>query len=281
VKRVLNRQKGPLPVISPGITLDRMQPGGRFGPNDEVRWETPGGQVWIDTFTLGNANDDFQLTIPDIRMPANQYWPLHWHDCWIAVIVVEGACMVGDWWMKPGDLMITAPGIEYGPLLNGPSGCQLFEIFAQDHLSPGGYSPEYHDHPTLLTTARPFIPRSGVNLRNEGNQVLPNAGVEGIVTGQFTPGSRWDLGDKDDPQRGVLACTRLGKDDRRAEHTYGDWHSILVRDGKVSLGSKVLEKDDIVVIEPNSPVPEILGASDEAILMEVSRTAAGADPIFT
>src|SRR6185369_6273351 len=146
VKRVMNREKGPLPILSPGITLDRIQPGGRFGPNGEVRWETPGGQVWMDTFTLGNPDDDFQLTIPEIRMPANQYWPLHWHDCWIAVIVIEGTCMVGDWWMEPGDVMITAPGVEYGPLLNGPSGCQLFEIFAQDHLSPGGYSPEYHDH---------------------------------------------------------------------------------------------------------------------------------------
>jgi len=62
---------------------------------------------------------------------------------------LDGMCLVGKWWMQPGDVLVSAAGLEYGPVLAGPEGCQLYEVFAQNHLSPGGYAMEYHDHATL------------------------------------------------------------------------------------------------------------------------------------
>src|SRR5437016_1943193 len=86
----------------------------------EALGDGPGGQTWMDYVMLGAASDPFQLLVPDIRMPPNQYWPLHWHDCWIAVVIMDGTCLIGDWWMRPGDVLVSAPGIEYGPLVSGP-----------------------------------------------------------------------------------------------------------------------------------------------------------------
>src|ERR1700712_4153694 len=81
--------------LAPGVRLQAMQPGGRKGPNDSVLRTVPGGAVWTQSFGLGDENDDFTMSIPDIRMPPNQIWPLHWHDCWIAVVVVDGSCIAG------------------------------------------------------------------------------------------------------------------------------------------------------------------------------------------
>ena len=80
--------------------------------------------------TLGGQDDPFIMAVPDIRMPPNQLWPMHWHDCWTVVVPLEGGCLVGDWYMQPGDVFVAAPSVEYGPLLIGPKGCSLLEIFA-------------------------------------------------------------------------------------------------------------------------------------------------------
>jgi hypothetical protein len=135
--------------IAPGVTLRRLYPGGKFGPNNEVANEIPGGQTWSEIVMLGNEMDDFIYALPDIRMPPNQLWPMHWHDCWTLVIMLEGTCLLGDWYMQPGDIYIAEPSVEYGPLLIGPNGCRLLEVFGDLSLSPGGYGPEYADHPTL------------------------------------------------------------------------------------------------------------------------------------
>jgi hypothetical protein len=100
--------------LMPGVSFERFYPGGKKGPKGECLFDTPGGQGWTDSFLLGDSDDAFQMSVPDIRLPANQLWPLHWHDCWTAVVVFEGQCLIGDWWMQPGDLFITEPSL--GPL---------------------------------------------------------------------------------------------------------------------------------------------------------------------
>ncbi|MFT3965776.1 MAG: hypothetical protein QM690_07840 [Sphingobium sp.] len=265
--------------ISPGVFFESFYPGGINGPNDELSIPTPGGQSWTDLLLLGTPEDDFQFMLPDIRMPANQYWPLHWHDCWTVVLVVEGQCCIGDWWMEPGDVFITAPSIEYGPLLIGPNGCRLFEIFAQAHLSPGGYAPEYHDHPTLrLSPGRLFLERSELNKRNEGRQILPCDGIEGIWKSRLAPGTVWNLGDPDDPLRGVMKDTRLMAGEHIAPHSYGDWHALLVMDGSLTVNGETLVRDDFLRIAPDSPVGEIEAGADGAQLLELARTANGLTP---
>lgn len=261
--------------ISPGVFLERFYPGGKDGPNAECLFDTPGGQGWTDSLLLGSEQDDFQLMWPDIRLPANQYWPLHWHDCWTAVIIVEGMCLIGDWWMQPGDVFITRPKLEYGPLIIGPRGCRLFEIFAHADLAPGGYAPEYHDHPTLQGTQKVFMERSELNRRNEGRMSLPCDGVDGAFKSRLSPGARWDLGASDDPDRGMLKDTRLVPGETIAPHRYDDWHILAVMHGTLRIAGRQLGRDAFLRIAPDSEVAEIQAGERGAQLLEAARTVRG------
>jgi hypothetical protein len=273
----LMREKMGLLEISSGVILDKIQPGGKRGPDDVVLRPVLGGQVWTDSWTLGEADDDFILRVPDIRMPANQYYPLHYHGCWIAVIILDGTVLIGDWWMKPGDVLVAAADLEYGPVLNGPEGCQLFEMFAKDHLALGGYAKEYHDHPTLVIQEIPaeFTERTGANTRNNGNQVLPNAGVPGLTTGVLQPGRVWDLGERDDPNRGAFTCTALSPGESVPAHKYRDGHSIFVLEGGLSLEGRELVTNDVLVISRDAPVASFTAGAQGAKLLEVARTIRG------
>lgn len=277
MKRVIISEKPAPELLSPGVSLERIQPGGRFGPAGEVLELFPGGRTWNDGFLIGSMDQPFQMLVPDLRMPANQLWPLHWHDCWIAVIILDGSCIIGDWWMKKGDVLITAAGVEYGPLLNGPEGCQLFEVFARLHEQAGGYGPEYRDHPTLQGTAAVFRERTGVNRRNEGHQLLAMDGVDGITKGHLTPGSQWNLGDANDPERGVLRVVGLAPGERLPAHRHGDWHAAFVIEGAMSIGDRELSASDVLICQPDAAVAEIVAGPDGALLFEAARTAGGID----
>jgi quercetin dioxygenase-like cupin family protein len=260
----------------PGVRLDRIAPGGKNGPDDAVLSQPLGNMNWMYEWKLGTPDDAFQLAIPDIRMPPNQIWPLHWHDCWVAVIVVDGCCLIGDWWMQPGDVLIAKAELEYGPVVAGPEGVQLFEIFAQSHLRQGGYAPEYRDHPTVQgMTAFRFKERSPLNKRNEGRSSLPNAGVDGIVMGHLTPGAVFDLGEAGDPDRGLMVFTRFEAGQDIAPHTYDDARAIFVFDGDLTLGDRQLAKGDALIIERGAAIPAVKAGPKGAQLLEIARTSAG------
>lgn len=267
----------PSEEIAPGVTLERLGAGGKAGPHGETLSDTPGGLIWSDIVLLGDPTDAFQVTIPDLRMPPNQYWPLHWHDCWIAIVVLEGGCLVGDWWMGPGDVLVTEAGLEYGPLLIGPQGCRLFEIFAKHHLQAGGYAPEYRDHPTLQGTHSVFAERTGVNRRNEGRQTLPLDGVEGVEKGRLGPGARFDLGAADAADRAVILGARLAPAERIAVHSVDDWRAMVVLDGELLVAGHRLQKDAVLIIRPGSRVPEIQAGASGAELFELARTPAAVE----
>lgn len=273
--RSLVFKKAPAVEVSPGIMLDRIQPGGRDGPNCEVRSAFPGGRVWTDSWILGTADDDFQLMVPDIRLPPNQHWPLHWHDCWIAVVVLDGTCLVGDWWMSEGDVLISAAGLEYGPLVIGPDGCQMFEVFARLADHAGGYSPEYRDHPTLIGGTHVFKNRSELNRRNDGRTSLPVDGVDGLIKTRLGSGMRWHLGEAEDPNRGMMGCTALRVGETVEEHSYGDWHAMFVLSGSGRVGATELATRDVLLIAPEVRVPRITAAEDGLEIFSVARTTKG------
>ena len=260
-------------TIAPGVTLRRLHPGGMKGPHGETGHDIPGGQTWSEHFALGGQDDDFIMLVPDIRMPPNQIWPMHWHDCWTVVVVVEGKCQIGDWYMSPGDVFVAAPSIEYGPLLIGPMGCRLFEIFADFALSPGGYGPEHRDHPTLQGGNHVFRAREGVNTRNEGHSALSLEGAEGMWKSRLAPGWSCDLGDSADPNRSVVCDKRLAAGTRIAAQARGDWYGALVLDGSVEVAGRTLVRDDVLIAERGAAIPEIVGGRDGVQLLEHFRTA--------
>jgi hypothetical protein len=259
--------------IAPGVSLRRLYPGGMKGPNGETANDIPGGQTWSESFAVGGPEDDFIMIVPDIRMPPNQIWPLHWHDCWTVVVVLEGKCQIGDWYMAPGEVFVAAPSIEYGPLLIGPMGCRLLEIFGDVALSPGGYSPEYRDHPTLQGGNHVFKPREGVNKRNEGHSRLALTDGDGMWKTRLASGWSWELGNAGDPDRGVVRDTRLAAGERIAAQERGDWYAALVLDGSLEVGGRTLVRDDVLIAERGAAIPAMVGGPGGVELLEHFRTA--------
>jgi hypothetical protein len=260
-------------AIAPGVRLRRLYPGGMAGPNKETANDIPGGQTWSENFMLGTPEDDFIMLVPDIRMPPNQLWPMHWHDCWTVVVVLEGKCLIGDWYMEPGDVFIAKPSIEYGPLLIGPMGCRLLEIFADMSLSPGGYGEEYRDHPTLRWGNHVFRERDDFNQHNRGHSSLSLEGAAGMWKTKLAPGWEWDLGESGDSNRGVVRDTRLAKGETIAAQERGDWYGALVLDGSIEVGGKTLVKDDVLIAERGAPIPLVTAGAGGAHLLEHFRTS--------
>lgn len=259
--------------LASGVTWRRLYPGGMMGPDEVTRTEIPGGQTWSEIVMLGSQQDDRIMALPDIRMPPNQLWPLHWHDCWTVVVILEGGCIIGDWYMDVGDVFIAAPSIEYGPLLIGPKGCRLLEIFGDLALSPGGYGPEYRDHPTLQGGQHVFKTREGVNKRNEGHSSLSLEGVEGVWKSKLEPGWKWDLGEANDLDRAVVKDTRLSGGEVVGQTSRGDWYAALVLDGSVEVAGRTLLRDDVILAERGATVPEMVAGPGGAHLLENFRSA--------
>lgn len=260
--------------ISPGVVHEKFYPGGLKGPNGECDNPVMGGQTWTDVVYLGTEQDRFQLMLPDIRMPPNQYWPLHWHDCWTVVLVIEGSCMIGDWVFEKGDIFLTIPSLEYGPLVIGPKGCRLFEIFAQAHLAAGGYSPEYADHPTLQGSFKAFFDRSELNRRNAGRQSLPCDGVEGVWKLKLEPDLVVNMGEADDPDRGVLRDQRLLPGQEIPAEKTPEWRMLIVMEGSVEYSGRTLGKDEFLRVAPGAASAPIKAGAQGAQLLELGLTAA-------
>ncbi|WP_020572734.1 cupin domain-containing protein [Parafrankia discariae] len=281
--------------LAPGVTVTRLEPGGANGPDDVVLSDVVGGLTWQDLWYLGSDDDDFRMCIPDVRMPANQIWPLHWHDDWMFITVLDGSVLVGDWLMRPGDVLVTAPNVEYGPLVNGPRGCQLLEVFARNRKG-GGYAPEYHDHPTLRGPGRVmyrpgiykygpagvfnFSARPSGSEANEGNQTMTIDGTPGLFKGSLTGGGRWELGESDDPDRGIALSTNLAPGGKIPSHRLLDWRWSLVIGGGLTLGSRRLNVGDIVIAESESAIPEAEAGTAGARLLEFGRTVRSETRLF-
>ncbi len=269
----------PSDTLAPGVTRSRLAPGGKDGPGGIVRdSDQPGGCTWTEMWYLGRPQDEWRMQIPDIRMAPNQMWPLHWHDCWTAVVVLDGSLLMGDWWMRRGDVLIAAPGVEYGLLLNGPGGCQLLEIFARDILSPGGYGEEYRDHPTLVYVkgleTTDFFPRPPALVENGSRQVVPVHGTPGLQKGRLDGNGCWNLGDPDDPERGIVFERKLEPGATLPPASVSDWRGVLVLDGSMRVGDTPFAANDLLLVEPHARVPAITAGGGGVHLLEMARTAA-------
>lgn len=273
----------PYEPIAPGVTRSQLEPGGKDGPDGIVRdSDQPGGATWSEQWSLGRPEDDWRVMISDVRMAPNQIWPLHWHDCWTAVVVLDGTLLMGDWWMERGDVLIAEPGVEYGLLLNGPHGCELLEIFARDIGAAGGYGEELRDHPTIVylkgVSTTDFFSRPPALVENGRRQVVPVDGTPGLHKGHVDGNAYWDLGDPTDPQRGVFFDRKLPAAATLPAVVVGDWRVAFVLDGSLTVGDTTLAANDMLLIEPDAKVPAVTVGPVGVHLMEVARTAAALTP---
>lgn len=93
-----------------------------------------GGLTGLSYFLLGNQEEN-PPTVVALRMGPGWVLPRHAHDCHRFEIVVQGSLDVGERILKPGDVMVSDPGISYGPHIAGPEGCTTFEIFSNHKAS--------------------------------------------------------------------------------------------------------------------------------------------------
>ena len=99
----------------------------------ELEQVVQGGLTGLAYFLLGDKKDN-PPTVVALRMGPGWVLPRHAHACQRFEIVVQGRLDVGERILQPGDVMISEPGVAYGPHIAGPEGCTTFEIFT-DHRS--------------------------------------------------------------------------------------------------------------------------------------------------
>jgi hypothetical protein len=97
-------------------------------------------------FLMGQQSEN-PPTVIALRMGPNWKTARHAHDCYRFEVVVQGTLDVGERVLKPGDVMMTEPGVAYGPHVAGPEGCTTFEIFTNYRAS----------HVTLIETPEGLV----------------------------------------------------------------------------------------------------------------------------
>jgi hypothetical protein len=99
------------------------------------------GGLGASYFLLGDQADNPPTAIV-LRMGPNWVLARHAHDCHRLEVIVQGSLDVGERVLGPGDVMISEPGVAYGPHVAGPDGCTTVEVFTNYRAS----------HVTLIET---------------------------------------------------------------------------------------------------------------------------------
>ncbi len=77
------------------------------------------------------------------RWDAGVVVPYHGHNCVNVIFVIKGSMMCGDVLCTPGMHITLYEGVPYGPLIAGPEGVEVFEVFMGDptvwYADPEGY----------------------------------------------------------------------------------------------------------------------------------------------
>ena len=103
------------------------------GP-EELKHVVQWGRGGLAYFLLGERKDN-PPTVVALRLGPGEVLTRHAHDCYRFEIVVQGTLDVGERILKPGDIMISPPGVAYGPHMAGPEGCTAFEVFSNHRAS--------------------------------------------------------------------------------------------------------------------------------------------------
>lgn len=80
-------------------------------------------------------NEDREMGRVDImiKFPPGYYEPLHTHDSWHSIVVLEGLMRIGGYDLRPGDYVFGWDE-EHGPY-EYPEGCVVFAVFMGKSLA--------------------------------------------------------------------------------------------------------------------------------------------------
>lgn len=108
-------------------------PAGHRGFRD-VSWKNPGD--WTQGDGLQYVMERIGLDpeggtgILTVRYDPGSRVEIHYHDCDYCSIVVEGSIEISRVEHGVGDMRFVKAGTAYGPLIAGPEGCTVIDIFA-------------------------------------------------------------------------------------------------------------------------------------------------------
>jgi ChrR Cupin-like domain len=100
---------------------------------DRLRWAVVGANAMEQGLALHVLGEEDDLSAPIVemlRLPPNYVLSRHFHTSHRLEIVLQGSVTIEDRTFGPGDIFITKPNEEYGPLTAGPEGCLSAEIFS-------------------------------------------------------------------------------------------------------------------------------------------------------
>jgi len=98
-------------------------------PWEKVDWLNPGAGVYFKLFRIGEGESEEQAGMLVVEIPPHFEIPEHHHRVWHQEIILAGEAEVGGDVLRPGDMRIVPAGAVYGPVIAGPAGCRLVEIF--------------------------------------------------------------------------------------------------------------------------------------------------------
>ena len=100
---------------------------------ERLRWAQHGARAMeqqLALHVLGDEADESAPVIELLRLPPGYVLSRHHHSSNRFEIVIQGSVTIGDTTLRAGDVFITAPGEDYGPLMAGPDGVFCVEMFS-------------------------------------------------------------------------------------------------------------------------------------------------------
>jgi hypothetical protein len=95
-------------------------------------------------FVMGDPAKNAPVAVA-LEIAPNASIPRHTHSCHRFEIVVRGELRTEEGaTLRPGDVMISEPGVMYGPNVAGPEGCTTYEIFADFEGASTKQLPDEH-----------------------------------------------------------------------------------------------------------------------------------------
>lgn len=98
---------------------------------DELTYtDTPSLSVAL--VEIGSPDQERRPLLAFVRYPPGARVPAHWHDTDYCSIVIDGEIEITRQRHGPGSIRIVKARTAYGPLVVGPEGCRVIDVFA-DH----------------------------------------------------------------------------------------------------------------------------------------------------
>jgi hypothetical protein len=118
--------------VTKGITHSNWR-----DPTDRLHPPGYGDAGFQSVHALGREADDPAVVI--VKYPPGRVIPVHAHDTDYCSVVVEGSVEVTRRVERVGDIRVVRAGTAYGPLVVGPEGCTVIDIFASRAGIPANF----------------------------------------------------------------------------------------------------------------------------------------------